>query len=95
MAETGFGADLGSVVSGIAILCGVVYAIPRTCVLGAILITGFVGGAICTHLRVGEMGTPPQIICALIGIAAWGGLYLRFEGLRRYLPLTQGVRSSP
>lgn len=58
--------------------------IPRTAVLGAILVTGYMGGAIATHLRIGD----PFIVQILIGMAFWGGLYLREPRLRSLLPLT-------
>lgn len=87
MAETGFPANLATVVGLIILVSVALYAIPRTAVLGAILATGFFGGAICTHLRLGEIGSPPQLISLLLGIMAWGGLYLRDERIRRLLPL--------
>lgn len=92
MEETGFPVELSSVVGGILAVSTVLYAIPRTSVLGAILLTGFLGGAICTHLRMGEMGSPPQIVSALLGIAAWAALYLRNGKVRALFPLT-GPRS--
>jgi len=61
----------------------VLYAIPRTAVLGAILVTGYLGGAIASHFRVGD---PPIVQCLLI-VVAWGGLYLREPRLRELLPL--------
>jgi hypothetical protein len=60
-----------------------IYLVPRTAVLGAILLTGFMGGAILAHLRVGE----PPVIQALLGIFVWLGLYLRESRLRALLPL--------
>jgi hypothetical protein len=88
MTATGFPANLAPVLGIIILVCAVLYAIPRTAVLGAILITGFLGGAICTHFRLGEMGAPPQIICLLLGVLTWAGLYLRDPRLRALLPLT-------
>ncbi|MBY5533693.1 DoxX family protein [Rhizobium leguminosarum] len=82
MEAVGTPAYLAPIIGGILLICTVLYAIPRTAFLGAILITGFLGGAICTHLRVGEMFTPPQIICLLLGCAAWGGLFLRNYRIR-------------
>ncbi|MFN0124155.1 MAG: DoxX family protein [Blastocatellia bacterium] len=73
-------------VLGIGILelsCTVLYLIPRTAVLGAILLAGYMGGAIVTHMRVGE----PFIVQALVGVLLWGGLFLRDERLRALLPL--------
>jgi hypothetical protein len=86
--ETGFPVGLSSVVGGILAVSTVLYAIPRTSVLGAILLTGFLGGAICTHLRMGELGSPPQIVSALLGVAVWASLYLRNSTVRALLPLT-------
>jgi DoxX-like family len=60
------------------------YAIPRTCVLGAILLTGYLGGAIATHLRLGQ---PTFVIPLSIAILAWLGIYLRDTRLRALLPL--------
>lgn len=63
--------------------CVVIYAIPRTSVLGAILLTGYMGGAICTHWRVGD----PFIVQIVLGILLWLGLYLREDRLKPLLPL--------
>jgi len=54
--ETGFAMDLTRVVGPIILACAILYAIPATAVLGAILVTGFLGGAICAHVRIGELG---------------------------------------
>lgn len=67
---------------GLAELAGVLlYLIPRTSVLGAILLTGFLGGATASHVRAGEMFFAPIII----GILFWGGLWLRSPRLRTLL----------
>src|SRR4030095_6780403 len=63
--------------------CVVVYLIPQTAILGAILLTGFLGGAILTHLRIGE----PVFLHIAMGILIWGGLYLREGRLRKLIPL--------
>ena len=60
----------------------VVYLIPQTAVLGAILLTGYVGGALCTHWRVGD----PFIVHVVLGLMTWLGLYLREPRLRPLLP---------
>jgi hypothetical protein len=88
MEATGFPASLSVPLGIIILLCAVLYAIPRTAMLGAILVTGFLGGAICTHFRLGEIGSPPQLICLLLGVLAWTGLWLRDERLRMLLPVT-------
>jgi DoxX-like family len=78
-----------SIVPGLGILllvCTVVYVVPRTFVLGAILLTGCLGGATATHVRIGDQLFPilfPSIVGALI----WGGLFLRDERLRTLIPL--------
>jgi hypothetical protein len=87
MKLTGFSAALSIWVAVITLLSAVVYAVPRTAFLGAILITGFLGGAICTHFRIGEIGSPPELICLLLGFATWGGLWLRDERARAILPI--------
>jgi len=61
-----------------------IYLFPRTAVLGAILMTGYFGGAIATHLRAGDPGWPLAVVC---GILVWLGLYLRDSRLRALLPL--------
>lgn len=91
MEATGFPAGQASLLGLITLACAVLYAIPRTAMLGAILITGFMGGAICTHFRLGEIGSPPQLVSLLLGVMAWGGLYLRDARIRRLLPLHSSI----
>lgn len=69
------------------ILSLVLYAIPRTAVIGAILLTGYLGGAIFAHVRIGEQ---PFIQFAL-GIMVWGGLYLRDKRLQSLIPLRKNI----
>lgn len=71
-------------------LCTILYAIPRTAVLGAILLTGYLGGAVNTHVRAGE-GWFPILFPVIFGIFIWGGLYLRDERLRALLPLRRAA----
>ncbi len=63
----------------------VLYLIPRTAVLGAILLTGYLGGAIATHVRIGEYSQ--AVIPIVLGIVIWLGLYLRDPRLRALIPL--------
>jgi len=63
--------------------CAVVYLIPATSVLGAILLTGYIGGAICTHWRVGDQ----FFIQVALGIFVWLGIYLREDRLKALLPV--------
>ena len=84
--ETGFAMDLTRVVGPIILACAMLYAIPVTSVLGAILVTGFLGGAICAHVRIGEVGSPPELVSLLLGAMTWGGLYARDPRIRAILP---------
>ena len=63
---------LGIVLTAITII----YIVPRTAVLGAVLLTGYLGGAVATHVRVGT-GVFPIIFPIIVGAFVWGGLYLR------------------
>ena len=65
------------------ISCVVIYLIPATSVLGAILLTGYLGGAICTHWRVGD----PFFFHIVLGILIWLGLYLRENRLKELIPV--------
>ena len=62
--------------------CVFVYVVPPTAVLGAVLMTGYIGGAIATHVRVGEM----FVVQVLLGVLVWAGLWLRDARLRSILP---------
>jgi hypothetical protein len=83
MGHLGFPASLLVPLGILEVSCVVVYLIPATAVLGAILLTGFLGGAICTHLRVGD----PFYVQIVLGILIWLGLYLRDDRLKPLLPL--------
>ena len=85
--ETGFAMDLTRIVGPIVFACALLYALPATAVLGAILVTGFLGGAICAHLRIEELGSPPELISLVLGALTWGGLYTRDARIRALLPL--------
>jgi hypothetical protein len=82
MQASGFAADAGPRLAVITGLCAVLLALPRTALLGAILVTGFLGGAIAVHFRLGEVGSPPQLVCLLLGVATWVGLGLVHAPLR-------------
>ena len=72
---------------GIVLLaCTVLYVIPRTGILGAILLTGYLGGAVATHVRVGA-GLFPILFPVFFGVLLWGGLYLRDRRLQALIPL--------
>jgi len=71
----------------VLLVCTVLYAIPRTSVLGAILLTGYLGGAVATHVRVGDPLFTHDLFPAYLGLLIWGGLYLRYQRLRTLIPL--------
>jgi len=81
---------LESVLLGLGIVllaCTVLYVIPRTAILGAILLTGYLGGAVATHVRVGNPLFTHVLFPVYLGVLIWGGLYLRDERLRALIPL--------
>ena len=69
-------------------VCTVFYLIPRTAVLGAILLTGYLGGAVATHVRVSE-GLFSVVFPVIFGVLLWGGLYLRNNRLQTLIPINQ------
>ena len=78
-----------SVILGLGIVllaCTVLYVIPRTAVLGAILLTGYLGGAIATHVRVGNPLFSHILFPVYVAVLIWGGLYVRDERLRALIP---------
>jgi hypothetical protein len=79
----GYPADLLVVIAVLELTCTVIYLIPQTAVLGAILLTGYLGGAVATHVRVSDHFAAPLIF----GILVWAGLFLRDERVRALIPL--------
>jgi hypothetical protein len=84
--QLGYPASLVVGIGIIELICLAVYVIPRTSVLGAILLTGYLGGAIATQVRA---GAPlfPVVFPIIIGALLWGGLFLREQRLRTLIPL--------
>lgn len=82
-AHLGIPATLNPTLAILEGLCIVLYLIPQTAVLGAVLFTGYLGGAICAHLRVGD----PIHLQALFGVLIWLGIWLREPRLRQVLPI--------
>lgn len=68
----------------VELVCVVVYLVPRTALFGAILLTAYLGGAVCTHLRAGEPFVAPIVFAVML----WGGLWLREPRLRKLAPRT-------
>lgn len=69
------------------IVCVVLYVIPSTSILGAVLLTGYLGGAVAAHMRVGSPLFSTALFPVYIGVLLWAGLYLRDERLRTLFPL--------
>ena len=83
MAHLGLPETLIRPLAIVELACVVIYLIPKTAVLGAILLTGYLGGAILAHLRVGD----PFLVQVGIGVLLWLGLYLRDPRVRDLAPL--------
>jgi hypothetical protein len=71
----------------ITVACTVLYAIPPTSILGAILLTGYLGGAMASHVRIGSPMLTHTLFGFYLGLMVWGGLWLRDGSLRALLPL--------
>jgi hypothetical protein len=84
MRDMGYPESLGTPITTVFLVSTVLYAIPRTSVLGAILLTGYFGGAIATHVRLGQ---PTFVVGLSFAVLAWLGIYLRDARLRALLPL--------
>lgn len=70
----------------VLLVCTVLYIVPKTAVLGAVLLTGYLGGAVATHVRAGD-DPFPVLFPVAVGALIWGGLVLRDTRLRALLPL--------
>jgi hypothetical protein len=90
MAEFNLPGSWARPLGAITVLCTLLYAVPRTSVLGAILLTGFFGGTIATHLPGKDALLPHIVIALVLGAMTWGGLWLRDPRLRALLPLRHG-----
>jgi DoxX-like family len=79
----GFAPSQATGIGLLELICTVLYIVPQTSVLGAILLTAYLGGAVVTHVRVGD----PFIAPVILGVMLWGGLYLRHSRIRALIPL--------
>ena len=70
----------------ITIVCTLLYSVPPTSILGAILLTGYLGGAIASHVRIDSPLFTHTLFGVYLGMMVWGGLYLRDGGLRHLIP---------
>jgi DoxX-like family len=87
MTKLGYPLSLTSVIGIVLLVCVVVFAIPRTSILGAILLTGYLGGAVASQLRVGLPLFSYVLAPVYFGVLIWGGLFLRDDRLRALIPL--------
>jgi DoxX-like family len=85
--KIGYPSDVIRPLGLVLLVCTILYAIPRTAILGAILLTGFLGGAVASKLRIEDPLFSSILFGVYFGIVAWGGLYLRDERLRLLLGL--------
>jgi hypothetical protein len=84
--ELGYSAGVILPLGIVLIVCTILYLIPKTAVLGAILLTGYLGGAVATHVRVGA-GWFNILFAVTFGILLWGGLWFRDDRLRALIPI--------
>lgn len=85
------GAELARGLGAVLLICTLLYVAPQTAVLGAILLTGYLGGAVATHVRVGSPLFTHVLFGVYLGVLLWGGLYLRDARLRMLIPLRTRV----
>jgi hypothetical protein len=89
MDRIGYGSseNLARSLGFITVACTVLYAIPPTSILGAILLTGYLGGAMASHVRIGSPLFSHMLFGFYLGLMLWGGLWLRDRRLRPLIPL--------
>ena len=88
MDRMGYGSSesLARTLGVITVACTVLYAIPPTSILGAILLTGYLGGAMASHVRIGSPLFTQTLFGFCLGLMVWGGLWLRDGSLRDLIP---------
>ncbi len=85
--QLGWPGDLARPLGIILLIATLLYAYPRTSVLGAVLLTAYLGGAVATHVRIGSPLFSHVLFGVYLGLFVWGGLYLRDASLRALFPL--------
>lgn len=85
-AQLGYPDSLARGIGLLELTCLTLYLLPRTAVMGAVVLTGFLGGAISTHLRIGDPLFSHVLFPVYVGILIWSGLFLRDDTLRALLP---------
>jgi hypothetical protein len=87
------GADFARQLGVILLVCTALYAAPPTAVLGAVLMTGYLGGAVLTHVRVGNPLFTHVLFGVYLGVLMWGGLYLRDPRVSALIPLRRRAQA--
>lgn len=85
--ELGYPASLALSIGLLELVCIATYVFPRTSILGAVLLTGYLGGAVATHVRIGSPLFSHTLFPIYVGLLIWGGTYLREHRLRALFPL--------
>jgi len=85
--KLGYPVEFAGGIGVLLLACVAVYLIPRTSILGAILLTGYLGGAVASHVRVGDPWLSHSLFPVYVGLLVWGGLYFREPRLRAVIPL--------
>jgi hypothetical protein len=86
----GFSEEHIPIIGALALISTLLYAFPRTSILGAILLTGYFGGAVATHLRLNNPLFTHTLFTVYFGILVWGGLWLRNTKLQELFPVRKG-----
>ena len=84
--QLGYSPDVVFTLGALLLSCVIVYVVPRTSLLGAMLLTGYLGGAVATHVRVGNPLFTHILFPTYVAALLWGGLMLRDARLRLFLP---------
>jgi hypothetical protein len=87
MAGLGYGSEVAPMLAIVELVCLALYVYPKTAVLGAILLTGYLGGAVASNLRVGYSVFGNVLFPVYTGILLWGGLYLRDKKIADLIPI--------
>ncbi|HEX3407273.1 MAG TPA: DoxX family protein [Caulobacteraceae bacterium] len=83
----GYPIDVIRPLGAVGLACTLLYAIPRTAILGAILLTGYLGGAVASKVRIEDPMFSSVLFGVYFGLLIWGGLFLRDSGLRALIPI--------
>jgi DoxX-like family len=89
--KIGYPVDVIRPLGLICLICTILYAIPRTAILGAVLLTSYLGGAVASKVRIEDPLFSSVLFGVYFGILVWGGLYLRDARLRSLIPLRHGL----